>query len=51
MKDKILNMKIVDALYCFDVYFDGIEDPEDYYVEFGRWVEKKINAEREEVAA
>lgn len=50
MKDKMLNMKIVDALECFDVYFDDIEEPDDYYIEFGRWVGEKIEAERDEVA-
>ncbi len=51
MRRVILNMKIVDALECFDVYFDGIEDPEDYYIEFGRWVEEKMNDLTGEVAA
>lgn len=47
----MLEMKIVDAMYCFDVYFDNIENPDDYYVEFGRWVGEKIEADKKEVAA
>lgn len=48
MQDKILGMKIADAMYCFDVYFDNIEDPDDYYIEFGRWVGAQLESECEE---
>ncbi len=45
-------MTMDEALKCFDVYFDGIEAPDDYYIEFARWVEEKMNdADTREVAA
>ncbi len=37
----IIELRIVEALEIFDVYFDGIEDPDDYFIEFGRWVGEK----------
>lgn len=43
---KALDMKIVDAMYIFDAYFDGIENPDDYYVEFGRWIGSKVEADK-----
>ncbi len=45
MRSRILAMTMDEAMKCFDVYFDGIEDPEDYFIEFGRWVEEKYNDE------
>ena len=39
----IMHMTIDEALKCFDVYFDAIEGPDDYYIECGRWVEEKMN--------
>ena len=42
---RLLNMTIDEALKCFDVYFEDIEGPEDYFVEFGRWVAEKYDIE------
>jgi hypothetical protein len=43
MRKRILEMRIYDALEYFDAYFDDIEQPDNYYVEFGRWIEEKLN--------
>ena len=42
---RLLSMTMDEALKCFDVYFEDIEQPADYFVEFGRWVEEKYNDE------
>jgi len=38
-KDKvIIDLTIIEAMEIFDVYFDGIENPQDYFIEFGKWI-------------
>ena len=33
-----------ELMHSFDTVFDGIEDPDDYCIEFGRWITTKMLA-------